>query len=886
MLAAAIVLFTTFVSYLYHSNRDSRDTRPASQTTPGSGLETGSGNADKTIPLHVSNPVPATPTPDSPLAATPSGIAGRPGDAAAAGSPPGSVPAGTEGAPGSAAFSGGENAAAGPGVVSPSSGESTEEEDKSPITLSGVIMDEKGGPVGNCRVEIMPEGFGAVPFAVTSQSDGSYLFGRVYAGSMSVRVLPPADSPFAIPEPRTIFLTQEKKNERADFVLAEGDVISGIVVNEQGGPVAGSAVSAANGIHSRTVLTGEDGAFSIGGLQPGQAFQSLTVSHPDYQTATLDNISMLDGFQKIILKRSNTVSLTVHWTWDDTPVEFFSWKLLRKIEFREGYNDAEKAGTVLDNPEGRADLGNLESGSWMVEVCVLSPESAPTEIRGSAAFTLETGETQREVAVGIDTGRRARGTVCLMDLEIGEILEKLEGVKVSIVPPSAGFGRFPPPDKAFHLEPVITDAEGAFVFEGLPPGHFTLQAELESYESFVTPGAVDLVVPFEADPEPLEIRVIKGGRIHGSVIGEDGNPLAGTSIQLSLQRADADGWGGKSVNTDAEGTYEFKGLPAGVHYIWVTMPSEQDSQRVDLAAGEEKEVNFNFSGMVSLSGKILLNDSPPSQNGSFRFIGENDARGKSFPIGPDGHYTALVKPGRHIIDLLGGSPPSGQMEPVEILAEPNVQARDFLLNSESADIILIFPPNVEFEQGQIVLSPPERFQRYSFHRVKAHQPERHVVSLYANKYLATFHSQSGRRHAQSGWVALGPGGNNTFVLEIRDARRGVRVGGWTPGLLSPTEFRPLPMDVTPHIKGPGMVEVLVCFESGRHAVEPAGVVLLVNGQPAARDDHHGWTGADHWNNAYRIPVGTPEPGSRYEIEVRLRSDGGTDSAGSIYWNAD
>ena len=94
---------------------------------------------------------------------------------------------------------------------------------------------------------------------------------------------------------------------RQDFLLKKGDVIEGVVVDEAGDPVEGAKVEARMSVGARSVSADAEGRFTVRGIQPGFMIDILAVSHPDYQTETRQRLSMLDGFQTIVLKKTSNI---------------------------------------------------------------------------------------------------------------------------------------------------------------------------------------------------------------------------------------------------------------------------------------------------------------------------------------------------------------------------------------------------------------------------------------------------------------------------------------------------------------------------------------------------------------------------------------------------
>lgn len=746
------------------------------------------------------------------------------------------------------------------------------------VSLWGAVKDPTGKSLENVRVLVRYTGeSGLKQTEDTTDVTGEYLIPGITARTLEIQAIPSLDSPFAPSENRVKHLLESEDHLEEDFVLTEGDIIEGLVVDEDEEPIGGATVEALTIFGIKKIFTDGEGSFRVSGIPQGKAIETLTVSHPEYQPEQRTRISMFDGLQKFILKQTNLVTLRVEWSFDNTPVEFYTYRILKKLSYSDLFVNLGNEEVVVENPDGMATLGTLGSGTWQVDVTVLTPEKTQTDIRGSAQFELTTGQQGKLVVVSIDTGRRVKGRVVLNEQDGVPV----EGAEIKFLPPSAGFGRYIMPGEPFKISPVITDASGSFEFEGIPPGHFTLSCQKEN---LCAPGAIDLVVPYEDDPQPLEIIMLEGGTISGTIIGVSGSYLEGAKIVLSEQRLDADGWNNREVTTNENGYYEFTGLHAGVHYVWAyAEDGKHDSQSVNLGPGEDIELNFNFSENIHLSGTILFNSEPAPAGLMYHFVAEGQAMSNWSSIGPNGTYESLVSPGKSIVRFSTGAP-GGQTPSFVIPDSPNIQNRDLDFPVVNVDVVIEFPSEEQFEPGTLVLLPEESVLRYGFYRVNMHQSNRHVVSLFGGKYQGTFRSKNGEWHGQTEWVTLDPDLTNTIVIEVKKTTGLVRIGGWSPGQLSMTDYTPLSFDITPLLESAGSIQILVNYETGRHAVEIGGVSLLENGVLVSEDGHRGWSGADHWNNQYNLRLNELHRGLQYILEVRLRSDGGTDSTGSVFFS--
>jgi hexosaminidase len=84
---------------------------------------------------------------------------------------------------------------------------------------------------------------------------------------------------------------------------------------------------------------------------------------------------------------------------------------------------------------------------------------------------------------------------------------------------------------------------------------------------------------------------------------------------------------------------------------------------------------------------------------------------------------------------------------------------------------------------------------------------------------------------------------------------------------------------TRYITGPGTYEVVFGYTGGAHGlaieqarIEPSGSV----------DKHAGFTGAATRDNVYTVTVDNYDPTAKYVVKAMVRSDGGTDSSGTVY----
>ena len=107
------------------------------------------------------------------------------------------------------------------------------------------------------------------------------------------------------------------------------------------------------------------------------------------------------------------------------------------------------------------------------------------------------------------------------------------------------------------------------------------------------------------------------------------------------------------------------------------------------------------------------------------------------------------------------------------------------------------------------------------------------------------------------------------------------VGQWTPKQMS-TEWHPLSWDATAAVAKPGKYRVTLQYTGGACRLDVRSVAMTAaDGNELARDAHAGTTGAAYRNNVYTLDVPAAAAGAKLTITAQVRSDGGTDSSGTV-----
>ncbi|UCC32273.1 MAG: hypothetical protein JSU86_08310, partial [Phycisphaerales bacterium] len=107
------------------------------------------------------------------------------------------------------------------------------------------------------------------------------------------------------------------------------------------------------------------------------------------------------------------------------------------------------------------------------------------------------------------------------------------------------------------------------------------------------------------------------------------------------------------------------------------------------------------------------------------------------------------------------------------------------------------------------------------------------------------------------------------------------IGTWGPSQVSFPDHTQLRWDLADQVDGVGKYEILFEYTGGDHRLEIFRVALLEGDQEIAHDEHFGATGMAHVNNRYELDLAHHTPHAIYTLVAEVRSDGGTDSRGTV-----
>jgi hypothetical protein len=148
---------------------------------------------------------------------------------------------------------------------------------------------------------------------------------------------------------------------------------------------------------------------------------------------------------------------------------------------------------------------------------------------------------------------------------------------------------------------AITDDAGAFAFDRLPAGRYTVTAFKDGYVAMShgaarpeRPGVA--VTARDGHVQQVTLRLPRGGVITGTLTGPDGQPLPGVTVSAARFRYLAQAGerrlapaGASSGTTDDRGVYRIFGLPAG-DYVVLALDRQSNPPGRDLQVISEAEI--------------------------------------------------------------------------------------------------------------------------------------------------------------------------------------------------------------------------------------------------------------------------------------------------------
>jgi RNA polymerase sigma-70 factor (ECF subfamily) len=436
-----------------------------------------------------------------------------------------------------------------------------------------VAVTDERGPVTDAIVRCAPVEGGVV--VVKTASDGNASV-DLAAGEWSIAASADGHEPSG-----TTLKVVATREDRARLVLTSGGrTVTGIVTDATGGPIAGARIDAARLQHDTKVgravavaFTDPTGRYK---LAVGGGAILVAASHPEYApqeryvdlgargaaaSFALVPGGVIEGVVRDVQTKQPVAGATVRADHDAAPLELA---------------DGNDGGAKADGA-GKFRFAGLRPGAYNL----LARDGARSS-RAPVGVGLGVAEQQTDVVVLIGAAATLRGRV----VDDG-------GASASNVTVRAFGGG--------DTAEAVSDAAGAFVFEGLSAGRWALSGTSEQY---IANGQA--IVPLnKSDVDGIVVRVRRGLEVAGHV-----EPREPCDVEISKTEPGDPIPRHDSMTTNADGAFHFTPFGLGKATLSARCPNgDQGTIDVTVTAGGDNVVRVAPGG--SMEGRVVDTSGKP-----------------------------------------------------------------------------------------------------------------------------------------------------------------------------------------------------------------------------------------------------------------------------------
>lgn len=252
-----------------------------------------------------------------------------------------------------------------------------------------------------------------------------------------------------------------------------------------------------------------------------------------------------------------------------------------------------EVGSALSGADGRFLVGNLAPGAYAVNVQAKGFRSLTRD-----GITVLDGQ-RFELLAELDANGRIEGTV------VDEQEKPLAGIHVT-------------PERRWRMAPIegaltaVTDAQGAFALEDVPPGEIHVAVKRPGSQTHVR----ERVMVSPGQTSQVRIQLSSEGTLEGTVKMEDGReptgPVTVYALMAKSARTEA-----HSLSTAADGSWSMR-VRAGSYHVaaWLSETGNQSGDQekvVEVAAGQTQRVDLRVrEAKRALAVTVLEPNGAPS----------------------------------------------------------------------------------------------------------------------------------------------------------------------------------------------------------------------------------------------------------------------------------
>lgn len=555
--------------------------------------------------------------------------------------------------------------------------------------ITGTVRDDAGAGVAEARVcaTFQSDELGGEeshePACGDASADGRYTLSDLVEGTYRLY----AGAPGFIPalykgadKRRWFRLASGEERDGVDLILERGGVeVRGVVKDIGGGPVGDALVTASSGRRWRSQVMGftrsdDKGEFTLWaapgaiqvqatadgysqgeseGVAPGQHIEVLLTPE-----AALSGVVVEAG------TRNPVVGAQVEVGSDD-----FNWR----------GGDGTGSGSATTDEQGRFRITRLAPGRY-------KPEATAVGAYGKAAESvlLGLGQVRDDVVIEVHPAFVVTGKIVIKD---GEQERSCDNGRVWLHDKSR--------DRDFRGQ---AREDGSVRIQAVMPGTYKANVRCRDY---LEQDTYPEVVVSDADVVDLVWTVSPGAAIVGRIVDQARQPVTEATIRAQMSGADPRaqrswGWG----QSEKDGTFELKGLVAGTYSVQADSakhPEPEEPTKVELAAGEQKEIELVLDAGGTIEGAVVDENGKPVSGADIRAVGKtwgfwrNQAMSKddgSFEVEgvPPGEVRVEASRGwRDTLRAPGKTDDDTQGEKVQVVAGQTVTV-NLVVESQSGQI--------------------------------------------------------------------------------------------------------------------------------------------------------------------------------------------------------